>query len=196
MTTFNDKTAKTLWIVLGINFGFFILEVLTGVMFASLGVVADGIDMLLDGVGYGLSIVAVTRCACFKKKVANFSGVVLTLSAIGGLVMIAYRFFSPEIPNYMGMAIISALAFIGNYISLYLLQKIENKSSNIKASVICSSKDCLVNLGVIISAVLVWIFDSQIPDLIMGAIIFVFVIHGAKEIFNLKQEPCKIHNKK
>ncbi len=46
-----DKTTeeqKLLWQVLAINFFFFALEMLTGLIYNSMGVVADSLDMLAD----------------------------------------------------------------------------------------------------------------------------------------------------
>jgi Co/Zn/Cd efflux system component len=170
------------------------VEVLTGWIFQSLGVTADGFDMLVDAVCQGLSLLAITRCACFRRYIVNISGTALFISAAMGLGLVVERLYSPVMPNYLGMMVISAMAFAGNFISLALLQKLESKTSNIKAVIICSSKDCLVNLGIILSAVLVWLFDSQVPDLVIGAIVFVLVMRGVKEVFELKREKCPIHD--
>jgi Co/Zn/Cd efflux system component len=54
-----------------------------------------------------------------------------------------------------------------------------------KASWIFTSNDLIVNSGVIISGVLVYFFDSNKPDLIIGGIVFIVVINGARKILNL-----------
>ena len=45
---------KLLWIVLGINFAFFLIEMTTGLISKSMGLVADSLDMLADSFVYGL----------------------------------------------------------------------------------------------------------------------------------------------
>jgi copper chaperone CopZ len=50
----NGSQRKLLWTVLIINFSFFILELLTGLISKSMGLVADSLDMLADSFVYGL----------------------------------------------------------------------------------------------------------------------------------------------
>jgi len=54
-----------------------------------------------------------------------------------------------------------------------------------KASMIFTSNDVIINLGVIIAALLVNWFDSSKPDLIIGSIVFILVIQGALRILKL-----------
>lgn len=48
----DKKQRKTLWIVLLINFGFFIIEMTTGLISKSMGLVADSLDMCLRTLWY------------------------------------------------------------------------------------------------------------------------------------------------
>ena len=54
-----------------------------------------------------------------------------------------------------------------------------------QASMIFTSNDVIINLGVIIAGVLVLLLNSNKPDLIVGAVVFVLVIHGAVRILKL-----------
>lgn len=54
-----------------------------------------------------------------------------------------------------------------------------------KASMIFTSNDMIINLGVIVAALLVNWLNSNKPDLIIGAIAFVLVIQGATRILKL-----------
>ncbi|MEQ3662667.1 MAG: cation transporter, partial [Flavobacterium sp.] len=54
----NINQKKLLWIVLIINFIFFIIEMSTGFISKSMGLVADSLDMLADSFVYGISIFA------------------------------------------------------------------------------------------------------------------------------------------
>ena len=60
--------------VLAINFFFFVLEILTGFIAGSMGLVADSLDMLADSIVYGLSLSAVGGTLSRKKKVAGAAG--------------------------------------------------------------------------------------------------------------------------
>lgn len=69
----SDVQSKLLWTILIINFGFFIIEMTTGLISKSMGLVADSLDMLADSFVYGLSLWAVGSTVLRKKKVARWS---------------------------------------------------------------------------------------------------------------------------
>ena len=54
-----DRERKVLWTVLAINFSFFVIEIVTGAVSNSMGLIADGLDMMADGIVYGLALIAV-----------------------------------------------------------------------------------------------------------------------------------------
>jgi Co/Zn/Cd efflux system component len=56
-----------------------------------------------------------------------------------------------------------------------------------KASMIFTSNDVVINLGVIVAGLMVNLLNSNKPDLIVGAIVFVIVIRGALRILNLSK---------
>ena len=55
----NHIEKKILWIVLLINFLFFLIESLSGILSRSMGLVADSLDMLADELVYGMSLLDV-----------------------------------------------------------------------------------------------------------------------------------------
>jgi Co/Zn/Cd efflux system component len=181
-----SQERKLLWQVLGINIFFFALEVISGYIAHSMGLVADSLDMFADSIIYGLALFAVGGTIARKHKIARVMGYFQMCLAMLGFVEVFGRFFGEEeIPIYQIMIIISILALIGNATSLYLLQKTQNKEAHIKASTICTSSDVIVNIGVIIAAGLVYFTNSKIPDLIIGAIVFSIVARGAYRILKL-----------
>lgn len=115
------KQRAVLWWVLGINFSFFILEMLYGWISNSLGLIADSLDMLADSVVYGLSLMAIGKAMSRKKNVAKLSGYFQIILALIGLVEVIRRFVSDnEIPVFQNMIVVSILALIANYVSLGL----------------------------------------------------------------------------
>ena len=54
-----------------------------------------------------------------------------------------------------------------------------------KASMIFTSNDVIINLGVIVAGLLVHWLDSNKPDLIIGTIVFFLVVQGAFRILKL-----------
>ena len=190
-TSFKDKSnQKTLlWTVLIINFAFFIIELLTGLISKSMGLVADSLDMLADSFVYGISLIAVGRSIITKKRIAKIAGYFQILLAIIGFVEVLRRFFgNAPLPDISIMIGVSILALMANGFCLYILQKSTNKEdAHIKASMIFTSNDVIINLGVITAGILVNYLSSNKPDLIIGIIVFVLVIQGAFRILKLSR---------
>lgn len=179
---------KLLWIVLIINFVFFLLEMTFGLISKSMGLVADSLDMLADSFVYGISLLAVGGTLIKKKRIAKIAGIFQIILALIGFTEVLRRFFLEpgKLPDFSTMVIISVFALIANGICLYLLQKSKSKDqAHIKASMIFTSNDVIINLGVISAGFLVHWLNSNKPDLIIGTIVFVLVFQGAIRILKL-----------
>jgi len=175
-----------LWTVLLINFSFFVIEALFGFISGSMGLVADSLDMLADAIVYGLSLIAVGAALARKKTVAKMSGYFQLFLALIGFLEVVRRFIGLEIlPDFRTMISVSVLALIANSVCLYLLQRSKNQEVHIKATMIFTSNDVIINLGVITAGLLVNWLNSGIPDLIIGAIVFIIVTRGAFKILSL-----------
>lgn len=178
--------SSLLWKVLTINLIFFIVEMTTGVISRSMGLVADSLDMLADTLVYALSLFAVGASISRKKSVATLSGYFQIFLAVLGVIEVIRRFIGhEEIPDFSMMIGISVCALIGNSVCLYLLQKSKSKEAHMQASMIFTSNDVIINLGVITAGVLVYILNSKYPDLIIGSIVFIIVMRGALAILKL-----------
>jgi Co/Zn/Cd efflux system component len=188
-TDFSIQThqKKLLWIVLAINFSFFVIEMTTGLISRSMGLVADSLDMLADSVVYGLSLLAVGGSILIKKRIATAAGYFQLLLAAIGFAEVVRRFIvSVELPDFTIMIYVSLAALIGNAACLYLLQKSKGKEeAHMQASMIFTSNDIIINAGVIVAGLLVNWLKSGLPDLIIGSIVFVLVIRGAVRILKL-----------
>jgi Co/Zn/Cd efflux system component len=179
---------QVLWQVLAINFSFFVLEMLTGFIAGSMGLVGDSLDMLADSIVYGLSLFAVGGTVSRKKNIAKAAGYFQLALAVLGFAEVVRRFLGHgETPDFQLMIIISLLALAGNAICLYLLQKSKSKEAHMQASMIFTSNDVIVNLGVIVAGVIVYLTASKLPDLTIGTIVFVLVGRGAYRILQLSK---------
>jgi len=185
-TETNDR--KLLWTVLLINFGFFLVEMVAGILAESMGLIADSLDMLADALVYSLGLFAIGGTILLKKRIAMLSGYFQIFLALIGFSEVIRRFLGLDSPpEFQTMIIVSFLALIGNSVSLFILQKSKNTEAHIQASKIFTSNDVIINIGVIIAAVAVYFSESNKPDLIIGSIVFVIVIMGAKRILQLSR---------
>lgn len=182
----NKSQKKLLWTVLIINFGFFALEIVTGLLSHSLGLIADSLDMLADSLVYGISLFAVGGSIVKKKKIATMSGYFQISLAVIGFSEVIRRFIGVEdMPEFRTMIIVSILALIANGFCLFLFQKSKSQEAHMKASMIFTSNDIIINLGVILAGVMVYLSNTNFPDLIVGAVVFVLVLRGAIRILKL-----------
>jgi Co/Zn/Cd efflux system component len=143
--------------------------------------------MLADSFVYGISLFAVGGSLFLKKRIAKLAGYFQIALAIIGFIAILQRFFgAEELPDFSTMIIISIFALIANGICLYILQKSNSKGeAHMRASMIFTSNDVIINIGVITAGFLVNWLNSSKPDLIIGTIVFILVIQGAFRILKL-----------
>lgn len=174
--------SKVLWQLLAINAAMFLLEFIIGWLAQSTGLIADSLDMLADAGVYAIGLYAVGRSLRDKTHAASVSGVLqLGLAALVMLDVIRRAFHGSE-PYGLIMMTVSAVALVANVACLALLAKHRDGEVHMRASWIFTANDVLANLGVIIAGVLVYSFDSRIPDLIIGAIIALLVTRGGIQI--------------
>ena len=177
---------RLLWAVLAINGAFFVVEMAAGLMSGSMGLVADSLDMLADAFVYAISLLAVGAAVVRKKRIATIAGYFQSTLAIIGFAEVVRRFVGTvQPPDFATMIVVSALALGANAFCLYLLQKSKSREAHMQASMIFTSNDVIINLGVIVAGVLVLWLNSSIPDLIVGAAVFVLVMRGAVRILKL-----------
>jgi Co/Zn/Cd efflux system component len=147
--------------------------------------------MLADSIVYGFALLAVGTTTNRKKNVARFAGYFQILLAIIGFTEVIRRFIGiEEMPDFQTMIIVSIFALLGNISCLYLLMKNKSDEAHIRASIIFSSNDVIINVGVIVAAILVYYLNTSYPDLIVGSIVFILVIFGAYKILKLSVVSC------
>jgi Co/Zn/Cd efflux system component len=190
MDTVKDdrRQSRVLWQVLSINFFFFALEIISGFMAGSMGLIADSLDMLADSIVYGLALLAVGGTVTRKKKIAGAAGYFQAGLAALGFAEVIRRFVGhAEAPDFQMMILISFFALAGNAGCLYLLQKSKSQEAHMQASMIFTSMDVIANLGIIVAGAFVYLTGSKLPDLIIGMIVFILVGRGAQRILTLSK---------
>ncbi len=184
-----DRSQRSLLIrVLTINAVFFLLEIIAGLLYRSMGLVADSLDMLADALVYGMALAVVGASVSYKKRIAFASGCIQVGLALLGIAEVARRFVGAELfPSPLAMIIMSAFALGANVWCLILLQRSRSNEAHIRASVIFSANDVIINSGVILSGIIVWLTESRLPDLLIGCIVFLIVMRGAWRILQLSR---------
>ncbi|WP_445406691.1 cation transporter [Acinetobacter seifertii] len=175
------------WLLL-INAVMFFIEFMAGIIASSTGLIADSLDMFADAAIYGIALFVVGKNLNAQLKAAHISGWFQFGLAMIVLVDVLRRFIYGSEPVSILMILIGGLALAANVSCLYLMKDHKESGAHMKASYIFSANDVIVNLGVIIAGILVAITGSRYPDLIIGLIIVLFVLNGARKILQLKNE--------
>ena len=186
-TITSDRDQRALLkLVLLINAGLFLAEMLAGILASSMGLLADSLDMLADAFVYGIGLYAVGGTTARKKRIARIGGGLQLALAILGFVEVLHRFLgTEEMPDVKTMILLSVIALIGNAACLYLLQRSRSNEPHMLASMIFTSNDVIANIGVTAAALLVSAFQSSIPDLVVGALVFALITYGAFRILRI-----------
>ena len=173
------------WLLL-INGVMFFVEVVAGVIAQSAGLIADSLDMFADAAVYGLAIYAVGKTVSLKLRAAHISGLLQVILALGALSEVIRRFIYGSEPISSLMMIFGGVALIANVACLFLIYRNKEDGAHMKASWIFSANDVIANVGVILAGLLVTLTDSRYPDLVIGLIISLVVLNGARRILQLK----------
>ena len=181
-----SQEAKVLKWLLLINATMFFIELVTGWYAQSTGLIADSLDMFADAAVYGLAIFAVGRSVKMKLRTAHLSGWLQVILALGALSEVLRRFIFGSEPASELMIGIGLIALIANISCLALIFNKKDDGAHMQASWIFSANDVIANLGVILAGVLVAYTGSRLPDLLIGLIIGLIVLNGARRILRLK----------
>ena len=182
----NDE-AKVLWILLAINASMFVSEIILGFIAQSTGLIADAMDMFADAAVYAVSLYAVGKAVTLQKKAAKTSGYMQIALALFALLEVIRRFIFGSEPEADFMMWVSAVALIANVTCLVLISKHRDAGVHMKASFIFSANDVIANMGVILAGILVFVFKSPVPDLVIGLVIAAIVLRGGISILKISK---------
>ena len=174
----NKNEIRVLIILLCINALMFFIEITLGIFSESTALIADSLDMLADATVYGIGLYAVGGSGLIKIRAAHISGIFQIILGLSVSLDAIRRLIWGSEPESNMMIIIGIGALIANLICLSLISKHKQGEIHMRASWIFSKNDVLANVGIIISGSLVYLLDSRFPDLIIGMIISIIVIHG------------------
>lgn len=174
----NHAQRKTLYLLLSLNLGMFFVEVISGIIAQSTALVADSLDMLADAIVYGISLYAVSRSQLHKQRAAFLSGIFQITLAFFVLIDIVRKIIWGSNPEFALISGIGMVALAVNIYCLWLIAKYRHDEVHMRASWIFSKNDVIVNLAVILAGIMVKIFNSPLPDLLVGIGIVLLILGG------------------
>ncbi len=173
---------RALLVVVLLNVGFGIVEIVGGFMSQSQALKADALDFLGDGLITGLGLAALHWSTVWRARSALVQGWFLGLLGLGVFASTVYRFWFTQEPRSEVMGILGGIALIVNVLAAAVLLPHRSGDANVKAVWLFSRNDALGNLAVVIAAGLVYWLKSAWPDLIVAAIVASLFLHSAWSI--------------
>jgi Co/Zn/Cd efflux system component len=187
------KQGGVLKAVLWINAAMFVIELTTGILSRSTALMADSLDMFGDASVYAFSLYALHRGAIWRARAGYAKGVIMALFGMLVLLQVLYRFALQSVPVAEAMSAVGMLALAANGVCLYLLFNHRADDINMRSTWLCSRNDIVANLGVITASVLVAIYKSGVPDLVVGVLIAgLFLWSAASVISEAKLELSEV----
>jgi len=174
---------RALWIVVVLNLGFGLVDIIGGFLAHSQALKADALDFLGDGSITFIGLFALAWAEHTRARIALMQGCFLAalgLGVIGAAIWRSMNAIAPEADLMGGLGVAGLVVNICAAIALVRFR--EGGDVNSRAIWLFSRNDALANSAIIIAAALVAWLKTAWPDLIVAGIIALLFLHSAWEI--------------
>lgn len=165
--------------VLVINATTFFMMIAAAIISGSSSLLSGALDNFGDALTYALSFAVVGSTNTAKAKVALFKGLLIMGAAIAVAIQIGWRLFHMDTPIFETMSIAATVNLAANIVCLALLHRYRHSDVNMSSVWECSRNDVFEGLAVIAAAILVWIFDSGWPDILIALALLILFLRSA-----------------
>lgn len=173
---------RRLWIVIALNGGMFLVEMIAGHAAGSKALQADALDFFGDAVTYGISLAVIGASLKVRATAALAKGFSLLLMGLWVAGSTLYQLLVLGVPEAGVMGAIGFLALAANIASVLLLMKYKDGDANVRSVWLCSRNDAIGNVAVMLAALAVWATSTAWPDLIVAALMATLFVSSAVQI--------------
>ena len=179
----NPAYRRALWIVVGLNLGFGLVEASAGFVAESQALKADSLDFIGDGSITLVGLMALAWTATARARVALTQGLFLGALGLGVFGFALWRALNAVPPDaeIMGGVGIAALA-VNVTAALILARFREGGDAQARAIWLFSRNDALANVAIIVAAAMVYWFNRAWPDILVAIAIAALFLHSSFEI--------------
>ena len=179
---------RALWVALCLNAGYMGAEVIGGLAFNSLALLADAAHMLSDVVGLAIALFAqamMTKAASARHTYGLQRGEVLgalangiTLVAVAGWIIFeaVRRLSSPEPVEGMGVVIVASIGLAVNVGSAVILGRAQGASLNMRGAFLHMAADAAGSVAVIVAGIAVLVWGATWADPVASLLVAVLVL--------------------
>lgn len=187
----HDLRQRALTMALVANGAFLGVELVGGVVFRSLALLADGAHMVSDVVALSIALIAQrlarrphTARHTYGLQRAEVIGAqanaVLLFAASGWIVFEAIRRFDrPHGVDGAGLLTVAIAGFVLNAVSALVLERVAGRSLNMQAAVLHMALDAAGSLAAIAAGVAIVLFDARWVDPAASLLITALVVWSA-----------------
>ena len=182
---------RALWIALVLNAGFLVVEVIGGIVFDSLALLADAAHMSTDVAGLAIALVAqslMVRSASARRTfglrraealggLAN--GVLILITSLWIFYEAARRIGDPHDVEGVGILVVAFIGLLVNLGSAWMLARAPGRDLNLRGALIHMLSDAAGSVGVMIAGIGVLAFGADWLDPVMSILIGVLVAGAA-----------------
>ena len=173
---------RALWIVVTLNVGYGVIEMIGGFIAGSQALKADALDFVGDGLITFLGLLAIGWSLAWRARSAMIQGVFLGLLGLGVLINTAWRFFEQSTPDAGLMGLFGLIALVVNVLAVLPLLPHRKGDANVRAVWLFSRNDAIGNAAVVVAAGLVAWLGNAWPDLVVAVGIAGLFLHSSWSI--------------
>lgn len=162
---------RALWIVVLLNVGYGVVEMVGGFLSGSQALKADALDFLGDGLITFLGLLAIGWTLRWRARSALIQGLFLGALGLGVLATTAYRVLAQQPPEAGLMGALGLVALVVNVAAAFVLIPHRTGDANARAVWLFSRNDAIGNAAVVAAAALVAWTGSAWPDLVVAVVI-------------------------
>ena len=170
---------RVLWIVIALNLGYGVIEMIGGFLAGSQALKADALDFIGDGMITLLGVIVIGWSMLWRARSALIQGVFLGALGVGVVGNTIWRIYAqqPVEAELMGMFALVALAV--NVGAALVLVPHRAGDANVRAVWLFSRNDAIGNAAVVLAAVVVAVTGTSWPDLIVAFAIAALFLHSS-----------------
>ena len=159
---------KALWIVIALNIGYGVVEMVGGFLAGSQALKADALDFLGDGLITLLAIFAIGWSLLWRARSALIQGLFLGVLGLGVIGNTFWRVFVQQPIEAELMGVLAFVALAVNVTAALVLIPYRAGDANVRAVWLFSRNDAIGNAAVVVAAFFVAWTGTSWPDLVVA----------------------------
>jgi cobalt-zinc-cadmium efflux system protein len=186
--------SKPLLMVLVITATFAVVELLGGLVSGSLALLSDAGHMFTDILALALSLAAaiVSQREATAKQTFGYLRVEILVALANGVALIFVSLFimyeaigrltTPTSIDSEVMLVVAIAGLMANLAGILILREKSKENLNVRGAFLHMMGDLLSSIGVIVAAVLIFLFNLTVADPIISIAISLIILYGAARL--------------